>query len=208
MTLRFKLAQCVRGCAVYSIYYRERSNWSERQNALNHLNMNGILFFLALLFALTSLSCNKEIDNPSSVNTTVQASNVVTRQTYDFDYNMDSQLYSLCSPEMIRINGTGHVNVKYMFRDNAYHALITSRISNAKGVGSVSGKIYTVTARSHEVIVRRSLNGPREIENYKERYVIKGEGEQTYIAVGNLTWKVNEDGVVSRLKTEFSLECK
>jgi hypothetical protein len=31
-----------------------------------------------LLFALTSLSCNKKIDTPSSINATVQASNAVT----------------------------------------------------------------------------------------------------------------------------------
>jgi hypothetical protein len=170
--------------------------------------MKSLSFLLTLLFALTCFSCNKEIDMPSSINAPVQSSNVVARQDYDFDYDMDSQLFSICSPEEIRMTGTGHVKVKYMFRDNAYHAVITSRISNAKGVGTVSGKVYTVTARSHEVVVRSSAKGPQEIENYKERYVIKGEGEETYVAVGNLSWKVNEDGVVSRLKTEFSVECK
>jgi len=170
--------------------------------------MKSLSFLLAPLLALTSLSCNKEIDIPSSINAPSQASNVVTRQNYDFDYNLDAQLFSICSPEMIRMSGTGHVKVKYMFKDNEYHAVITSRISNAKGVGSVSGKIYTVTARSHDVVVRSSVNGAQEIKNYKERYVIKGEGEETYVAVGNLSWKVNENGVVSRLKTEFSVECK
>ena len=171
--------------------------------------MKSLSFWVVLLIALTFLSCNKEIDTKSSITAPFQASDAVIRQNFDFSYDLASDIYSICTPETIRLIGTGYVKVRYMFRDNAYHANITSRISNAKGVGLTSGKIYTITARSHEVVIRNSVNGPQEIENHKERYVIKTEGdEQTYVAVGNLSWKFDESGNLIRQKVEFSVDCK
>jgi hypothetical protein len=179
---------------------------------LNLNKMKELLFFSALLCAIASLSCNKEIKKPLTINGPIQSDAAVVRSGYEDSYQLEAEINSPCTPEIIKVSGTQHITYSLFYRDNKYHVNARSRLSDGKAIGVTSGNVYSITEHSNNVSLGTFvdlINPEVRIANYRGRYVIRSaETGDTFIAIGIVQLHFDVNGTLIKFVNEITEECE